>query len=75
MNTTLNLEEGVDPNFQFLADASMMNRYLKVPRVMLTTGVTLVMAKTCGMDLEEDQMGDKKIFMSLFALTLLEMDI
>lgn len=73
MNATINLDEG--PQLQYLADAAMMNRYLKVPRVFLTTGVSLVMAKTFGMDLEEDSMGDKKLFMSLFALTLMEMDI
>jgi hypothetical protein len=73
MDATVNLAEG--PQFQHLADASMVNRYLKVPRVFMTTGVALVMAKTFGMDLEEDENGHKKIFMSLFALTLMEMDI
>ena len=73
MKATVNMDEG--PQFQQLADAAMINRYLKVPRVFMTTGVALVLAKTCGMDMEEDEDGHKKIFLSLFALTLLEMDI
>ena len=63
------------PEVQYLADASVMNRYLKVPRVFMTTGVCLVLANTFGMDLNEDEDGHKKIFMSLFALTMLEMDV
>jgi hypothetical protein len=73
MGSVINVEDSVQ--LQQLADASMMNRYLKVPRVFMTTGVSLVMAKTFGMDLDKDEDGHKKIFLSLFALTLLEMDV
>lgn len=73
VGTAVNFEEG--PQFQQLADAAMMNRYLKVPRVIMTTGVALVMAKTCGIDMNKDEDAHKKIFVSLFALSFLEMDV
>lgn len=73
MNGAVTLEDG--PQFQLLADTAMVNRLLKVPRVFMTTGVALVMANKFGMDLDEDEDGHKKIFFSIFALSLLEMEI
>ena len=73
VGSVIDIESG--PQLQYLADALMMNRYLKVPRVFMTTGVCLVLADKFGMDLDDDVDGHKKIFMSLFALTLLEMEV
>jgi len=63
------------PHLQHLADAAVMNRYLRVPRIVMTTGVSLVMAKKFGIDLDVDEDGHKKICASIFALMFLEVDL
>ena len=73
IGASVKMDDG--PQFQYLADASLINRYMKVPRVILTTGVSLLMSNTCGISLEQDEDGHKKIFASLFALTFVESNI
>ena len=66
---------GKSKEFQDLADAYLINRYLKVPRVILTSGVGLVSANLFGLDNSADEGGDKKILMTVFALSFTEMKL